>query len=171
MLYWPVRRIGPRWGATRAPTQAAIRRGRASSSAFLFSSAGGPQSDKPWGWGGKAPTLRPGWCDHESWKIFKDPAMLQRSLDDSQKLPRQGDDCLPRTSRGFDAGLERRPIRAVAPGHQGALHQGCTCQFIAALGDPAAACRCVRIGHPGYNAEIGRQFPLTGKIVDIAAGG
>ena len=44
-------------------------------------------------------------------------------------------------------------------------------QFIAALGDPAAAFRFVRIGHPGYNAEIGRQFPLTGKIVDIADGG
>src|SRR3974377_2116794 len=61
-------------------------------------------------------TLPLGWCDHESGKIFKNPPILQRSINDPQKLPGQGDDCLPRTSCCFDAGIVVREIRAVAPG-------------------------------------------------------
>jgi len=145
--------------------------GRASNSAFLFSPSGGLQSDKTWGCGGKAPTICSGWCEHKSWKIFKNPPILQGSIDDSQKLPRQGDDRPPRTSGCFEADIVMSEIRAVTHGDQGALHQSGAPQFIAALGDPAAAFRFVRVGHPGYNAEIGHQFPLPGKIVNLADGG
>jgi hypothetical protein len=115
--------------------------------------------------------LSPGRCDHESREVCKNPAVLQRFIDDSQKLPGQGDDGFPRSLRRLDAGIVVSQVRAVAPGDQGALHQSCSTQLIAAFGDPTAPFRLVGIGHPGHNAEVGRQLVLIGKIVDIADGG
>ena len=60
MLYSPVRRIGPRWGATRAPTQAAIRRGRGFSLLpFFLAPPVAPKAINPGGVGAKPPPYAP----------------------------------------------------------------------------------------------------------------
>src|SRR5262245_23271086 len=52
----PGRRIGQRWRATRAPTPVAVPRGRADSLCLSFvCPSGGPEGEKLWGFGGKAP--------------------------------------------------------------------------------------------------------------------
>src|SRR5215467_2112727 len=104
---------------------------------------------------------------YEIWKVLEHPLVLQRSVDDPQKLPRQGDDRLARPAPRLHLFVVPLQIRAEPLRDQRALHQGRTPQLAAAFGDSAGALRLVGIRYTRHDPEVGRKFALVGEIVDI----
>ena len=106
--------------------------------------------------------------EHEVGEVREDPVVLQGVVDHAQELLGQGDDRLAGPAAGLDLVVELRQVGAVAHGNQGALHQGRPRQFRPAFGNPPGAFGLVAVADPGHDAEVGRQLPGMGEVVDVA---
>ncbi len=106
--------------------------------------------------------------DFKYGKIFEDPAVLKRIVDDGQQLACGGDDGFSRAATFLDALIESVQISRVANGDERALHQGGPHQLIATLGDPTAIVRIVGLADLWHDADIGRQLVSAFKVIDIA---
>ncbi len=106
--------------------------------------------------------------DFKFGKIFEDPAVLERIIDDRQQLSSGGDDRFSCTSAFLDALIEGVQVSRVAGRDERALHQGRPHQLIATLGDPTAIVRVVGLADFWHDADIGRQLVSAFKVIDIA---
>ncbi len=106
--------------------------------------------------------------DFKFGKIFEDPAVFERIVDDGQQLACGGDDGFPRTATFLDALIEGVQVSRVANGDERALHQGRPHQLVATFGDPPAIVRVVGLADLWHDADIGRQLVSAFKVIDIA---
>ncbi len=106
--------------------------------------------------------------DFKFGKIFEDPAVLKRIVDDGQQLACGGDDCFSCTSAFLDALIEGVQVSRVAGRDERALHQGRPHQLVATFGDPPAIVRVVGLTDLRHDADIGRQLVGTFKVFDVA---
>lgn len=106
--------------------------------------------------------------DFKFGKIFEDPAVLERIVDDRQQLSRGGDDRFSCTAAFLDALIEGVQISLVSGRDERALHQGRPHQLVATFGDPPAIVRIVGLADLRHDADIGRQLVGAFKVIDIS---
>ena len=101
-------------------------------------------------------------------KIFKDPLIFQRVIDDLDQFSGQSDFGLSSSPAFFNSLVEPLQIRAISLRHQPTLHQGRARQLIALFGDVATAFAFVGVCCFGYQPQIGRQLIFVREVADLA---
>ena len=101
-------------------------------------------------------------------KVFEDPVVLECPIDDSQKLSRQGNDCLSRAAAVLDLFVVLLQILTVTLRDQSALDQRRSAELRATFGDAAAMLRLIRVGHAWNDPEVRSQIAFFGEIINVA---
>ena len=92
---------------------------------------------------------------NEIGEISEGPFEFERSINDPQEFPGQGDDRLSRAPPSFDLFVVALQIRAIALGNQGTLHQSGPTQLGPAFGDPSRVFGFVRVADARHNPKVG----------------
>src|SRR5712691_3801695 len=109
------------------------------------------------GVGGVEVSCRRFLCQYKVGEVFKHPLVLERSVDDSQKFARQGDDRFPRATPALHLFVVSFQIRAVALRDQGALDQRSSAELGPAFGDPPAVLGFIGIGQRAERSRSKRR--------------